>query len=82
MRCDYQLSTSSIFSLPSRKFKICWVIFKEGRKIGIISASAGALSESTCCLIQGIGQLGNGGDVELHRGGISQGRAEECHTLK
>ena len=40
---------------------MCWVIFKEGEKIGILPASVTALSKGTCCFIQGTGQLGGTG---------------------
>lgn len=38
------LFTSPLFQ-PGRKFKICWIIFKEGEKIGSISVSTVALSK-------------------------------------
>lgn len=33
---------------------MCWVIFKEGEKIGILPASVTALLKGTCCFIQAL----------------------------
>lgn len=72
------------FFPPGRKFKICWVIFKEGEKIGITAASATALSEGMCCLIRGVDQAGrNRKDTKFHQGDFSvEGGGMSVHTLK
>ena len=63
---------------------MCWVIFKDGEKIGILPASVTALSKGTCCFIQGIGQLGrNRGGVKSYQGDfLVEGLGMSVHTLK
>lgn len=68
------------FFLPRRKFKICLVIFKEGEKIGMISASEVGPSGGTCCLIQSTGQLGGPEGMRSFTRAVSQARGEECVT--
>lgn len=46
------------FFLPSRKFKICWVIFKEGEKIGILPASQWSCPKAHAALPMALARLG------------------------
>lgn len=58
---------------------MCWVIFKEGEKIGILPASVTALSKGTCCFIQALASWEEQEWLEVSLGRFPGGRiGDEC----
>lgn len=56
--CNVIAEYKFYFFLPSRKFKICWVIFKEGKKTGILPASQWSRPKVHTALAKALTSLG------------------------